>query len=324
MQNAMLAYVNSTILATATTYSFFTHIEKGAATTEEIAKRAGVSVRGAQALLDGLTGMGLLKVSAGKYANTESASFYLVEGKPAYLGGMTKMVLTPMGLSFHQLPEVVRTGVPTIAETTDMANNPFWEELVLSIVPLAMPLAHMVQAKMAFADRKAPAVLDVGGGSGVYSAVLLGANASATATQIDWAPVNAVARTFVGRFGVGDRFKTVDGDFHQVDYGDAAFDLAIYSNIAHQESPADNVAIFRKLRRALKPNGTLVVSDFVLGDDRTADHQWTTTFHTIMLVQTKAGAVWKASDYRSWLAEAGFKNVSLEPTPMPSTLIYAS
>lgn len=46
----------------------------------------------------------------------------------------------------------------------------------------------------------------------------------------------------------------------------------------HQESPADNTDMFRKARKALKPGGAFVISDFVLNDDRHAklspDGEW--------------------------------------------------
>src|SRR6185295_2238894 len=48
----------SAILAAGATHRIFTHIERGAATVEDIAAQAGISLRGAQALLDGLTGLG--------------------------------------------------------------------------------------------------------------------------------------------------------------------------------------------------------------------------------------------------------------------------
>src|ERR1041385_2085471 len=109
-QNALMAHVNAAVLATAVTHSLFSHIEKGADTADAIARRANISVRGAQALLDGLVGMGLLRVSAGKYTNSDEAPLYLVEGKPAYLGAQAKMVLGPLGQSLQQLPDVVKTG----------------------------------------------------------------------------------------------------------------------------------------------------------------------------------------------------------------------
>jgi SAM-dependent methyltransferase len=284
--------------------------------------RPRLSLRGTQALLDGLVGLGLVRVSAGKYANSEEASAFLVEGKPTYLGAHAKMVVSPFGQVFQRLPEVVKTGVPVASHTADEPENPFWEELVLAIAPLAMPLTHFVAEHTRFASLETPSLLDVGGGSGVYSAVLLQANPRATATQIDWANVNRIARGFVGRFGVGDRFRTVDGDFHTTDFGTGAHDLAIYSNIAHQEGPSSNLDVFRRLRRALKPGGVLVVSDFVLEDDRTGV-AWTGLFHSVMLAQTKEGAVWRRADYRAWLTEAGFSAIAFQATPMPSTLIYA-
>lgn len=65
-------------------------------------------------------------------------------------------------------------------------------------------------------------------------------------------------------------------------------DYAIYRHIAHQEAPADNVSIFRKFRKAIKPGGTIVVNDFVLNDDRTG-HPSAMMLASQMLVATKDG-----------------------------------
>src|SRR5947209_14469121 len=46
------------------------------------------------------------------------------------------------------------------------------------------------------------------------------------------------------------------------------YDYAVFSNMAHQEDPQSNIAVFRKFRTALKPSGALLISDFVLNDDR--------------------------------------------------------
>jgi len=104
------------------------------------------------------------------------------------------------------------------------------------------------------ARRGGLSILDVGGGSGVFSAFLLQANPKAQATQVDWPTVNAIARDFVGKLGVGDRFHTIDGDFHTVDWG-SDHDIPIYSNVAQQESPQQNVAAFQKFRKGAEPEG---------------------------------------------------------------------
>jgi SAM-dependent methyltransferase len=323
LRHTLQGIASTAAVGAAATHALFTHIEHGTATVEELASAAAISPRGVQALLDALVALGLVQVAAGRYTNSPEASFYLVEGKPAYLGTHAKMVFSPFGRAFLTLPEVARTGVSAFEQTADVADNPFWEELVLAIVPLALPVAHALAERTEFSSLASPAVLDIGGGSGVFATVLLAANATATATQIDWAAVNRIGARFVARHGFAGRFATIDGDFHATDFGDGRYDVIIYSNIAHEESPADNVATFRKAKRALKPGGAFVISDFVLNDDRTADHPWTGIFHTFMLIQSKAGATWRQADYRAWLGEAGFQRVAFSPTPTPSTLILA-
>jgi SAM-dependent methyltransferase len=321
LMHTLPALAGSYVLATAARCSLFTHLENGATTAAALAGSAGISERGAQALLDGVTGLGLVEATDGGYRNSPEASAHLVEGRPAYLGGFAQMLLHPQ-FDFPQLPEAVRSGSPVAAEDLATEDHPMWRELVMAIVPLAMPLAQQVAERLV-RDRGEVSILDIGGGSGVYSAVLLGANPQAAATQLDWPTVNAIAREFVDGRRVGDRFTTLDGDFHTTDLGEAAYDVVVYSNIAHQESPEENVAVFRRVRRALRPGGVLVISDFVL-DAGGRGHPFAGLFSTVMLLTTQRGASWRQPDYERWLAEAGFTDVRFEPTPSPSTLIFAS
>lgn len=311
----------SSILAASAIHSLFDHLEDGAGLTEQVAKAAGLSQRGTQALLDGLVGLGLVELRDGVYLNSPEASAFLIEGKPAYLGGFAKVLFADMARR-ADLPEVARTGLPVAPDTADMAENPFWEELVPAIAPLSVPSALAAAEQLGVAQAGPISILDVGGGSGIYSAIWLTMNPQARSTQIDWANVNRIAERFTAERGVGERFHTVDGDFHTCDFGTAEHDIGVYSHLAHQESPADNVAVFRKFRAALKPGGTLVVNDFVVENDRSGP-PFPLIFHTTMLLQTANGATWTRDDYRSWLTDAGFTDVSFQATASPATLVYA-
>jgi hypothetical protein len=312
----------TSILGAACQHGIFTALEGNPANTETVAKKTEISARGAQALLDGLTGLGFLTLSNGLYRNSADASAFLVKGKPSYLGGMAEVFLQDFA-TWQNLPEAAKTGEPSARNTADVADNPFWHVLVPAIAALSFPVAQMAAERLGIAKAGAVSWLDVGGGSGVWSAVWLGANNQAAGYQLDWPNVNKIGCGFVGNFGVADRFHTIDGDFHTTDFGTEKYDFAIYAHIAHQESPAENTAIFRKFRKALKPGGTLVVNDFVLNDDRTG-HPFAMLFASQMLVVTKNGFTYRQSDYRNWLTEAGFKSVDIVPTPTPSTLVFAS
>jgi hypothetical protein len=161
----------------------------------------------------------------------------------------------------------------------------------------------------------------VGGGSGIYSAIWLEANPAARSTQLDWKPINAIARRLLDERGVADRFTCIDGDFHTTDFGTAKYDVALYSHIAHQEGPADNVAVFARLRQSLNRGGALVVCDYVVDDDRSGP-AFPLIFASEMLLKSKQGSTWRRADYRDWLVKAGFAEISFHSAP-PATLVVA-
>src|SRR5438477_6854334 len=143
------------ILAAAVHHSVFTHVESGADTVEALARNAGVSARGAGTLLDGLVGLGFLTVSAGRYRNAPDAAQFLVEGKPSYFGGFPKVQLAEFP-DLVALPEVARTGRPETADTTDVAESPFWEELVPAIAVLSVPVATAAAGRAQLGPRAPP------------------------------------------------------------------------------------------------------------------------------------------------------------------------
>lgn len=308
------------LLGVAASHSLFTHLEAGARTADQLAARAEISQRGVQALLDGLVGLGLIELRDDGYHNTREASAFLVEGKPRCLSTFAEVKLGHVG-SLGALPEVVRSGAPVTA-VVEVADNPHWENLVTGLAAQSVPVAKIVGDALRLADAGEISILDIGGGSGIYSANWLELNPALRATQLDWAPINAIARRLVAERGMADRFTCVDGDLHTADFGTAAYDIVVYSNIAHQEGPEDNMAIFGKIRKALQPGGTLVISDYVVDDDRSGP-SFALVFASEMLLKSKHGRTWRRADYQSWLAQAGFDDVSFLPTQSPTTVIFA-
>src|SRR3954470_11214075 len=79
------------ILGSAAKHAIFNALEGDGGDANSVAQRCGISQRGAQAVLDGLTGLGLLILSKGKYRNSPEAAAFLVKGKPAFMGGMAEV-----------------------------------------------------------------------------------------------------------------------------------------------------------------------------------------------------------------------------------------
>src|SRR5262245_23605983 len=94
----------TSVLGAAARHGVFTALEGSPANADGLAKKAGISVRGAQALLDAVTGLGLLTLSDGVYSNTAEASAFLVRGKPSYLGALGEVFLDDFS-TWQTLPE---------------------------------------------------------------------------------------------------------------------------------------------------------------------------------------------------------------------------
>ncbi|MEU7911077.1 class I SAM-dependent methyltransferase [Microbispora bryophytorum] len=308
------------ILGSAAKYSLFTHLDAGVDTADRLAAEAGISARGAQTLLDGLVALGLAELHGTSYRNTPEAAAFLVEGRPAGLSGYAQLKLGQMS-RMGSLLEVFRTGGPVNA-MTEVADNPHWEDVVPAIAAQSVPVATVAADLLGLAEAGEVSILDLGGGSGIFSAIWLGLNSAARSTQLDWAPINVIARRLLKERHLADRFTCIDGDLHTVEFGTAAYDIAVYSHVAHQEGPEDNIAIFAKVRAALKPGGTLVVCDYVADDDRGGPF-FPLLFASEMLLKSKKGGTWRQADYRAWLTEAGFDDVSFHSTESPTTLVFA-
>lgn len=315
-------YWASAILAAAIRHDMFSKLEAGPATVDALAVRLGISSRSTQAMLDALLGMGLVSRSDGAYTNTVEASHYLVRDKLSYLGGYADMIQHTWR-DWEQLPEVVAAGKPLHRHEQPSAENPFWENLVLALAPLAAEPARRAAITLRIEDHRAPSILDIAGGAGAFSAAWLAINPTAHATQLELPNVNTIAQRYVSRVGVLDRFHTIDGDMEQADLGVSQYDYVIYANIAHGLSEARNTQMFRKIRRALHSTGALVVVGLMPSDDRTG-HPLLLRFNVNMILNTAEGATHLRSEYDAWLREAGFTRVDFEACHgVPFTIIYA-
>ena len=81
------------ILAAAVEHRAFARLESAPAFGGSARGTGAHRPRGAQALLDGLLGLGLVEKEGDRYRNTALASQFLVEDKPLFLGGLSRVNL---------------------------------------------------------------------------------------------------------------------------------------------------------------------------------------------------------------------------------------
>jgi predicted O-methyltransferase YrrM len=118
-----------------------------------------------------------------------------------------------------------------------------------------------------------------------------------------------MARRRLAAAGLAKRVKLVAGDFTR-DALPAGADLAWVSAIVHQNSRAQNRALFSKVIAALTPGGRIAIRDILMEEDRTRPVAGA-LFAVNMLVATEAGGTFTLAELREDLMAEGFAAVAL-------------
>jgi hypothetical protein len=150
-------------------------------------------------------------------------------------------------------------------------------------------------------------LLDIGGASGTYTIAFLRKNPAMTAVLFDLENVIPMARERLLENSMVDRVDLVAGDFYENNLPKGC-DLALLSAIIHQNSPEENLSLYRKIHDALEPGGALLIRDYIMDESRTKPPHGA-MFAMNMLVNTRAGDTYTFQEMREGLEAAGFTDV---------------
>lgn len=298
-------------------------LSSGPKSIEQIAQQTKSSMRGCQAIADGMVALKLWKVDeSGMYTNSPAAEKWLVPGKPEYVGDEHPDLFRDWLPRYAKITESVKSGEP-VFDLNSKETLDFWAHLTPMLAAKGAPVAIQAIESLGIDSGDAVSLLDVGGGgSAMYARQLLTRNPQATATQIDWPHINAAARCSLDATGVADRFFNRDGDFHDVPFGDAEFDVVVFSHIVHQESPESNTELVARAAQALKPGGRLLIVDWVVDDGRTGPAS-SLLFNSTMLMLSSSGKSYERQELAKIMTESGFSSPRFESAEDWATLVIA-
>ena len=306
---AARAFMRSRVLLSAVELRLFTLLDAGPQSAAELAAELRADARGVDRLLNALVAMGLLAKSAGRFANGDAAARFLVEGKPGYMGGLKHTA--HLYRSWATLTDAVRHGGSVMSHGSETWTEEHKEAFIAAMHARGPAAAEATVAALDLA--RVQRVLDVGGGSGLFSLALARAKAGLRATVFDLPDIVPITRRYVAQEGMSERIDTVAGDYN-VDDLPAGFDLVLLSAIVHSCSPAENERLLRKCAAALNPGGQVAVQDHLMSDDRTAPPDGA-FFALNMLVNTAGGDTYTFAEIAGWMTAAGLTGVARAVSP---------
>ena len=308
------AYQQTEGLKAAIELEVFTAIGEGNTTAPAIAKRCETSERGMRILCDFLCIMGFLKKDGNNYSLTPDSAAFLDKRSPAYLGGVTEFISSPMLTEpFKNFAAAVRKGGTTMpAGGTVSHDNPIWVKFARAMAPM-MTLPAKLMAKLVdpSADSKLK-ILDIAAGHGLYGIEFAKNNPQADVVALDWPNVLQVAKENAAAAGVADRYTTIEGSAFDVDYGEG-YDLILLTNFLHHFDPATNEILLRKVRAALAEGGRAVTLEFIPNEDRISPPE--ASFSVQMLGGTEGGDAYTFPELEKMFANAGFSGSEMHALP---------
>ncbi len=309
------AHQRTEALKAALELEVFTAIGEGNSTAAEIAKRSQTSEKGMRILCDFLTIMEMLTKDGNRYSLTLDSATFLDKRSPAYIGGATEFMCSPMltdGAKY--MAEAVRRG-GTVMENdgTIGPENPVWVKFARAMGALmALPAQLMAKLVDPAADRKLK-ILDIAAGHGLFGIAFATQNPQAEITALDWKAVLEVAKENAAKAGVSDRYQTIEGSAFDVEFG-TGYDLVLLTNFLHHFDPPTCETLLRRVRAALADGGRAVTLEFVPNEDRVSPPD-AAAFSVMMLTSTPSGDAYTFSELERMFANAGFSRSTLHPLP---------
>jgi len=317
------SYQKSAALNAALELNIFTAISDGARTAADIAKACDASERGTRMLCDYLVIIGLLAKGADGYSLTPDSASFLSKRSPAYLGGAASFLLSPAIVrNFDRLAETVRSGCVPQDGNTVAEENPVWTEFARSMAPLMVPAAHAMAEMLDLGDGRPAKILDIAAGHGIFGITAAGRHPQATVVAVDWPAVLEVARENAERAGVMARYEMRPGDAFKVDFG-RDYDAAFVTNFLHHFDSPTCTAFLKKVADALRPEGQLIVLEFVPNDDRVSP-PIAASFVMNMLAGTPSGDAYTLKELTGMLEAAGYTGVRAQQLQTFQSVLVAT
>ena len=232
----------------------FTAIAKGARTPEALASACETSVKGTRVLCDVLTILGFLTKDESGYGLSPDSELFLVEGSPAYMGGMAAFLFHPfMEKGLGSMTGAVRKGGTLLpAEGSVSDDNPVWVEFARGMATMTAPFCPGGGATRCRLGRGKGARYCRGTWN--VRPYHCWAQSGCEIHALDWKNVLAVAHENAVKLGVAERWHAIEGSAFATDYG-SGYDAVLVTNFIHHFDVPTNTGLFEKIRAAMTPGG---------------------------------------------------------------------
>ena len=296
----------------------------GPQTDAALREATGASERGLREVLAVMDHLGLTRLEGGAHALTDEARQVLDgKGLPYLLRSLS--VSAQYWEALERLDETVRSEHFILDLKDAEVSRRFYADnsnQITAVFASHFQLSRRAAATLAQVKPLAGArVLDIGTGSGVWGVAFARTEPTAHVTYFDQEVVLAQARRNVEQLKALGQARFWPGNLFTQDFGEAGYDFIILPQVLNVLRPESLPDMFRRVARALKPDGILVIAEYVLNERRDGplDH----LYFGLRRFLTNEGDLLSHSEYARLLAEVGLTSTVCLPLPTQELLLAA-
>lgn len=278
-----------------------------------VARQCDTSVAGTAKLLHALTGSGYLTFTHDTFALSAFARKWVTKDSPTSLRDKLLFEFIEWSL-VEGIEDYVRSGEPL--DMHGFASSEQWglyQRAMRALSGLAAP--ELVARTPVPAHAKT--MLDIGGSHGYVSVAMCRKYPQLTATVLDLPEAIAAAAPILAKEKMGPRVTHWPANALDDDLGTQAWDFIYVSQLLHHFDERANRDLLRRIARALKPNGVVVVVELVRPKSPHDVGQVGALLDLYFAVTSQAGT-WSVEEIEKWITDAGLqteKSIALRTVP---------
>jgi hypothetical protein len=322
------SYAADLYIAAVSWLDLFTFLDGNPVTEEALRLHFSLGERPARTMVRLFESWGLVLKQSGKVRATAAAARYLSANSADNI--VSYIATMKYKSSVREILDVVRQNGSDTWHV-QRGDTTTWDALMQTDAFAELNTRGMEERGRLFAPDLASlldcthdtSVLDVGGGSGVYSAHLLMRYPSLAATIFERPPVDQLARQCLSdRNLYPDRAQVVAGDMF-VDPLPAGATLHLYSHVLHNWGP-DKVRLLMSKSYGGLPSGGRIAIYSCHPDDRNGrPAPAAEAEYSVLLTTGYEGCCYSFEDMRAMLEHAGFQQVEYHRSICNRSLIVA-
>ncbi|MDO1447397.1 class I SAM-dependent methyltransferase [Rhodocytophaga aerolata] len=297
-----IAFIKARIIFDAVHLGIFEALKGEKKSLPEIAAACNLNATALRSMLGALTSADYLTYANEKFGLAPQAKKWLLKDAKQslyyqmlfseimwdFMGGLREFMKTGRGLQYH-----------------DTFTAAQWDSYQKGMYAIARVTSPEVGQRTPL-PKGATKMLDIGGSHGLYSEELCRRHPLLHSTILDLPAAVEKAKPILASSPVKDKIHYLPGDALQDDLGNNQYDLVFMANLVHHFTHEQNVALCKKIYKALKPGGHIIIQEFIRPETPTSADQVGSVLDVFFALTSTSGT-WAVNEISRWQKEAGFK-----------------